>query len=269
MILRKQIRILPSIIIILLIIMVPILIIHGTGSPGGRGSANREYNCSGSSCHATRGSSTIRMSASNLTPIAGQVIKVTVTVTGSEASSSPMGVFLIRSLTSGSSRPSVDGWEIITDPSGSTSYNYYERPDVTGGDTWVWTLRTPEKPGNYRLYAREHNGNGNSYWNDHTDGITIKVGANTDASEDPEPTDATFYIILIIFILSILLIFYLLHSRQEKAKAKDRRPSRKRSKDLKGSRSTNNKHSLTKCDVCGCSLKEENLERHLRKVHNV
>jgi hypothetical protein len=245
--------------------MVPNLIMTGTGNPGGRGSANREYNCSGSSCHTTRGSSTMRMSVSDPTPLVGQVITVTVTITGSEASSSPLGVFLIRSLTTSSSQPSVDGWEIISDPSGSSSFNYYETSDVTGGITWMWTLRAASEPGTYRLYARVHNGNGNSFWNDYTAGLTISVGKSEEVAKDPEPPNTMFYVILMVSILSLVLILYLLHLRSERIKAKDRKATRKRSKDKKGSAS---QKSMTKCTICGCSLKEENLKRHLRKVHN-
>jgi hypothetical protein len=262
---RKHTKIFLSIIILILLLMGPNLIMTGTGNPGGRGSANREYNCSGTSCHTTQGSSTIRMSVSNFNPLADQVITVTVTITGSEASSSPMGVFLIRSLTSSNSQPSVDGWEIISDPSGSSSYNYYESSDVTGGITWVWTLRAPSEPGTYRLYAREHNGNGNSFWNDYTAGLTISVGASDEVAKDLEPPNTMFYVILMVSILSVVLILYLLHLRSERIRAQDRKATRKRSKDYKGSASQKN---MTKCTICGCSLKKENLERHLKKVHN-
>jgi hypothetical protein len=266
---RNHVKVLLLFIVILLTVMTSNMMIMGTGSPGGRGSAYRDYNCSDSSCHVTRGSSTMRMSASNSIPHVGEVIEITVTVTGSEASNSPMGVFLLRSLTASYSQPAVDGWEIISDPSGSTSYNYYERYDVNGGDTWVWTLRAPEEPGNYRLYAREHNGNDNSFWNDHTTGLSINVGAKPDVSGDPESADETFFIILIVFILTLVPVFYILHLKQERTRAKSRKASRKRSKSHKVSRSTRKKPILTTCDVCGCSLKEENLDRHLTKVHHV
>jgi hypothetical protein len=114
------------------------------------------------------------------------------------------------------------------------------------------------------LYAREHNGNGNSFWNDDTAGLTVSVGTSEEVAKDPAPPNTMFYVILMVSILSVALILYLLHLRSERIKAKDRKAARKRSKDKKGSAS---KKSMTKCTVCGVSLKEENLERHLKKVH--
>jgi len=141
----------------------------------GVGSDNREYLCGGGSCHSFVSAATVSMSASKLNPTVGEQITVTITVTGAEASSSPLGVFLLRSLTTSNSQPSVDGWVIVTDPSGTTAFNYYEEASVTGGVVWDWTLNAPPTPGTYNLYASEHHGNGERYTKDDATGLTFNV----------------------------------------------------------------------------------------------
>jgi hypothetical protein len=146
------------------------------GTNGGPGSDWREYDCGGS-CHTTESqATTISMAASNLNPSPGETITVTVTVTGAEASGTPLGVFLVRSQTVTNSMPSVDGWVILSDPSGVTNYNYYEEKSVTGGVVWTWTLQAPSTAGTYQLYAREHHGtNGKKYFRDDSVGLTFTI----------------------------------------------------------------------------------------------
>lgn len=143
------------------------MILVNEGRNNGVGSGNQEYNCGGS-CHTTASASVVTMTASKLDPLTNEQITVTVTVSGAEASNSPLGVFLVRSKTPTNSQPSVDGWVVVSDPSGSTTFNYYEEASVTGGVTWTWTLRAPPNPGTYFLYAREHHGNGAEYFKDVT-----------------------------------------------------------------------------------------------------
>lgn len=145
-----------------------------SGNPGGPGSGNREYNCGGS-CHGIQSTSTISMGASDLNLEAGQTVVVTVTVDGAEASNSPMGVFLRKSLITSSSQPSVDGWDIVTDPGGTSNYNFYQKNNVTLGDTLTWELKGPTKAGTYYLFASEHHGNGARYRQDNTVGLKFVV----------------------------------------------------------------------------------------------
>ncbi len=144
------------------------------GYDGGNGSSNKEYNC-GDSCHKSESSSTISMTASNLTLNPGEIVNVTVTITGSEVDDSHQGVFLTKSKGESNSKPSVDGWVIISDPSGSTTYNYYEEDSITGGVVWTWTLQAPTAEGTYHLYAREHHGGGSRYYKEVSEDLTFTV----------------------------------------------------------------------------------------------
>jgi hypothetical protein len=161
---------------LLLIGIVVIFSLSAVGNDGGRESSNEDYNC-GDSCHKTESDSTISMTASNLTLSPGETVNVTVSVTGSEADDSDLGVFLTRSKEESNSKPSVDGWAIISDPSGTTSYNYYEESSVTGGVVWKWTLQAPTAEGTYTLYAREHHGNGARYFKDVPEGLSFTVAS--------------------------------------------------------------------------------------------
>jgi hypothetical protein len=156
-----------------------ILNIGIVGFNNGAGSFDREYDCGGS-CHIDPSVATVSMSASKLNPNPGETITVTVTVLGAEASSSPLGVFLVRSATLTNSMPSVDGWVILSDPSGTTTFNYYEEPSVTGGVVWTWTLQAPLAGGTYNLLAREHHGNpgGNDrFFSEDLVGLTFTITA--------------------------------------------------------------------------------------------
>jgi len=154
---------------------------------GGVGNADREYECAGSSCHNKgeyRSSSTITMNASKLDLETGEEVTVEVTVTGAEEDDPDalMGVFLVRRLETSDSLPSVDGWEAISDPGGSTTYNYHEKTQEGDGGTWTWTLKAPMEPGTYYLYAREHHNNGEKHWQDDTEGLTFTVSDTTPPS---------------------------------------------------------------------------------------
>jgi phosphodiesterase/alkaline phosphatase D-like protein len=95
-----------------------------------------------------------------------------------------MGVFLVKSRTPTNSQPSVDGWVIVSDPSGTTTYNFYQKTGITGGDSWTWTLQAPSIPGTYYLYAREHHGKdtGVPHWQDDAVGLTFTVSAPPDTT---------------------------------------------------------------------------------------
>lgn len=149
------------------------------GYDGGNGSSNQEYNC-GDSCHKTESSSTISMTASNLTLNPGEIVNVTVTITGSEVDDSHQGIFLTKSKDASNSKLSVDGWVIISDPSGTTTYNYYEEDSITDGVVWTWTLQAPTAEGAYQLYAREHHGGGSRYYKEVSEGLTFTVVSGGD-----------------------------------------------------------------------------------------
>lgn len=149
------------------------------GTNNGVGSGDLEYNC-GTSCHDIASAATVSMGASTLNPNPGETITVTVTVTGAEVVAEAFGVFLVRSATSTNSMPSVDGWVIISDPSGTTTFNYYEEPSITGGVVWTWTLQAPLAGGTYNLYAREHHGDPGAnvrYFSEDLVGLTFTITA--------------------------------------------------------------------------------------------
>ncbi|MCK5290770.1 MAG: hypothetical protein KAR39_01995 [Thermoplasmata archaeon] len=149
------------------------------GSNGGVGSFDREYFCGNGACHTDPSVATVSMSASTLNPNPGETITVTVTVAGAEAANTELGVFLVRSATLTNSMPSVDGWVIISDPSGTTAFNYYEQVVVTGDVVWTWTLQAPLAGGTYNLYAREHHaspGGGNDrFFSEDLVGLTFTI----------------------------------------------------------------------------------------------
>ena len=152
------------------------------GRPGGMPSDDREYNCGGDSCHNDdQSASSITMDTSDPDPEPGEELTVDVTVSGAEASSSPMGVFLLKRLETSESMPSEDGWVIVSDPGGSTTYNFYKKEGITGGGTWTWTLKAPQETGSYHLYAREHHGDDTStpYWRNNASGLEFTVADTT------------------------------------------------------------------------------------------
>jgi hypothetical protein len=123
---------------------------------------NIEWDCGGS-CHSDPSTAVLTIEASKATVTPGEIIDIYTNVTGAEASATPLGIMVVRSQTIANSQPSVDGWVIINDPSGSGSFNYYEAPSVTGGVNWVWQFQAPIAPGSYNLYAHQHHGNGGRY----------------------------------------------------------------------------------------------------------
>lgn len=236
-----------------------------SGYSGGSESDDQEYNC-GSSCHNVQSASTVDLSASNRTPVPGGTISVSITVNNAETDGSPMGVFLVAHLSSGGSRPVEDGWEILEDPGGSTNYNYYLKENVHGGETWTWTLKAPGKSGTYYLYAREHHGNGQNYWQDSTNGLKFEVigpeGSDTsgrDKDNSGSGSSIVFYVLTSI-LLSIIIVLIFLAIRKHA-------PSKKReSRYLQDT--VEDGETMIKCPECSCSLKAKNRESHMKKVHN-
>lgn len=156
---------------ILMAIIAPVI----SAYPGGIGNSDQGY-C-GESCHSVTSIATIDMHASDTNPSPGEIITVTVNVSGGEASNTPLGVMLISSLTPADSLPSAKGWTIVSDPSGSTAFNYHEVSSYSNQISLTWTLLAPSIEGVYTLYAREMHGNGNSYSKDFTTGIVFTVGS--------------------------------------------------------------------------------------------
>lgn len=146
-----------------------------TARPGGVASGTEEYDCGGS-CHDKASTAVMTMSASNLTVATGGSVTVTVTVSGSQ-SGSILGVMLVSSLSPvPASIPSAAGWIITADPSGSTTYNYYEIMNYAGSASFVWTLTAPPTQGVYQLFARVMHGGGEAYAEDDTAGLSFIVG---------------------------------------------------------------------------------------------
>lgn len=142
---------------------------------GGVADSNQQYGCS-TGCHTVLSNSVISMTASTTSPAPGSNITVTVNVSGGEASNSPLGIMVISALTKSGSLPSDTGWTIVSDPSGTTMYNYHEIKAYLGSISMSWTLRAPSSPGVYTLYAREIHGNGQTYSRDYSAGIAFVVG---------------------------------------------------------------------------------------------
>ena len=163
---------------------------------GGVGSDDREYLCGGS-CHTTESSSVITMTASNSTPAPGDPVTVTVDVTGGEASDSPLGVMIVCAMTTTNSLPSADGWTILADPSGTTTYNYYEVESYTGSLSLSWQLSAPTALGVHVLFAREMHGNGDDYYNDYDIGLVVTVTDYTTGGDDDVPTDGVPSVVII------------------------------------------------------------------------
>ena len=219
---------------------------------GGAVNGNQEYSC-GSACHNVQSVSNVVLSSSYQTLSPGDTITVSVRVTGAETDSTPLGVFLVTSLSSEMSQPRDEGWEILSDPGGSTSYNYYLKDAVYGGGAWTWTLKAPENPGTYYLYAREHHGNGQKYWQENTNGLKFDV-------IERESSGSGLLILLYVFMGLIMSVFAILivyairkHDSSKKAGQRD-------SQDLYEDGET-----MIECPKCGCSLKAKNRNRHERR----
>lgn len=146
-----------------------------TARPGGVASGTEEYDCGGS-CHDKTSSAVIAMSASNLTVPTNGTVTVTVDVSGSQ-SGSILGVMIVSSLSPiPESIPGNAGWNITADPSGTTTYNYYEATNYAGSATLEWTLRAPSTSGVYPLFARVMHGGGQAYAVDDVSGLSFVVG---------------------------------------------------------------------------------------------
>ncbi len=162
-------------------------------NPGGVDSDNLDYDCGGS-CHDALSTSVITMSATNVTPAAGGAVTVTVDVSGGEASDSPLGVQIISATTYTNSLPSDDGWTIVADPSGSTTYNYYEVSDYSGSVSLSWDLTAPSTLGVHVLFAREMHGGPGTYANDYSAGLVFTVTDYSAGGDDDGGGDVTDYI---------------------------------------------------------------------------
>jgi len=141
----------------------------------GVGDANEGYGCS-TGCHTVQSSAVITMWSPTTNPGEGETVTLTVNVTGGEASDSPLGVMILSALATSGSLPSDTGWTILSDPTGTTTYNYHEIPAYMGSVSWTWTLQAPSTPDQYTLYAREIHGNGDTYSLNNQTGLTFIVG---------------------------------------------------------------------------------------------
>lgn len=173
------------------VVLTAIVMVPGMdANPGGVDSDNLEYDCGGS-CHDAASSSVVTMSATNVTPAAGGTVTVTVGVSGGEAEGDPLGVMIVSATTYTNSQPSADGWTILADPSGSTTYNYYEIESYTGSVSMSWDLSAPSALGVHVLFAREMHGGAGTYANDYSAGLVFTVtdySGGDDGGEDPGDT---------------------------------------------------------------------------------
>ncbi len=147
-------------------------------NPGGRGSGEFEYDCGGS-CHTVVSPAVIGMSSPSSTVAPGTTVTVTVSVSVSGVTG-PMGVMIVSSLSPvPESIPSAAGWSITSDPSGVTSYNYYESATFSGTGSYQWTLTAPATDGVYPLYSRIMHGiddGSDAYAGDYSAGLSFIVG---------------------------------------------------------------------------------------------
>lgn|GEM_PF-4356901 len=119
-------------------------------------------------------------SSNVLTP--GEEVTVTVTVTGGETVNKPLGVMILSKLSGSRTMPAQNGWTIVSDTFG-TAVNYNEVPSYSGSATFTWTLKAPDSPGTYSLYARMENSvNGIGYYKDYSAGLSFAVKAAKDGS---------------------------------------------------------------------------------------
>ncbi len=106
-----------------------------TAFNNGIGDSNEQYGCS-TDCHTVQSSSVLTMAPSTTTPTPGSTVTVDVNVSGGEASGAPFGVMILSSLTATGSLPSDSGWTIVSDPTGTTTFNYHEIPAYAGSVSW-------------------------------------------------------------------------------------------------------------------------------------
>jgi len=158
----------------LVALLTAIAVVSPTITAHGTGDSNEQYGCS-TDCHTVQSNSVITVSASTTTPTPGGTVTVTVSVSGGEASSTPLGVMLLSALSTSGSLPSDAGWTIVSDPTGTTAYNYHEIEPYTGSVSWTWTLTAPTSEGLYTLYARDIHGNGETY-SRNSAGVAFVVG---------------------------------------------------------------------------------------------
>lgn len=175
-----------------LVILGSVLMVAFAASPsifsfsGGVNSSDVEYGCGGV-CHQGQSAAIVEMWTPALQVAPGAVVQVTVNVTGAEASESFLGVMIVGGLVAADSHPSNFGWTIVLDPSGVTSYNYFQLASYSGQASLTWTLSAPSTEGASELYAREMHGGGAAYATDCISPLRFSVKqANADFG-DPEP----------------------------------------------------------------------------------
>lgn len=175
------------------VVLMPSIVAYNNGY----GSADLEYDCGGSgSCHVADSACIITMAASNSTPEPEGVVTVWVNVSGGQASGSPLGVMIVSATTTSNSMPSADGWTILSDPSGTTTYNYYEIPSYESSVSMAWELSAPSTLGVHLLYARVMHGNGGMYAED-SDGLMVTVTDYSSANGDDDGVATNIPILVI------------------------------------------------------------------------
>lgn len=119
------------------------------------------------------------MSASATTLTPGQQTTVTVTVSGGQGNNNMMGVMLLSKMSGSSGTlPQENGWTIVTNGGGQAN-NYYEVGSYSGSASFTWTVKAPNAPGAYKLYAKVENSAGTAYTKDYTTGLSFTVTAAT------------------------------------------------------------------------------------------
>jgi hypothetical protein len=129
------------------------------------------------------------MAASSTVLSPGEEVTVTVTVTGGETVNKPLGAMILSKLSGSRTMPTENGWTIVSDTFG-TAVNYNEMSSYSGSATFTWTLKAPDTPGSYTLYARMENSvNGIGYYKDYSAGLGLTVksadGSTVVAIETP------------------------------------------------------------------------------------
>ena len=114
-----------------------------------------------------------------MNPTPGQQVTVWVNVTGANTGGR-LGIMITSSLSSLASLPINDGWNILTDPTG-TANNFNQKTSAAAGmNSFMWTLTAPTS-GSHILYSKAFYAGpaGTTY----TQGLAFNVGGGSGGSQ--------------------------------------------------------------------------------------
>jgi len=121
----------------------------------------------------------------------GGEVDVIVNVTGGQAVD-VLGIMIVSERSpSDSSIPTVNGWVIQKDPTGSTNFNYVQTTTYSGSVSMKWSLLAPSITGFYTLYARTMHGGGEAFATDYdnpADKVPVSVSFLVGSINTAAPT---------------------------------------------------------------------------------